>query len=514
MSALSQLSYWACRVMTNRGPVLVAKDISFNTGDGFVLRNISASFGAERIGLVGKNGIGKTTLLRLLVGELKPTRGKIERIARVAYLPQHHKLDLSQRVSAIVGAKGPEKFGQFGLKNIKVDRVLGSLSGGERMKVMLAGLLASNPDFLVFDEPTNDLDSASREAIYNLVNRWKGGMLVVSHDRKLLRLMDRILELSEQGLKAYGGNYDVYKEQKDIENAAAARNLVHAREGLKTAGTQAQTTEERQRERLKRGKERREKIGMSRLELGHMKETSENTTARLRKVHIQRVKNAKRALEEARVKIPPENNIKVDLSSTEVPTGKLVAALKKIKFSYPGSEPLFDNFSFEMYGPMRIAVKGPNGSGKTTFVKLILKELEPVAGETILGAQRIAYLDQNVAKLREEDTLLENAKRISGLEDEAARKWLARFLFKDAEVFKKVEVLSGGERMRAALACILAGDKPPQLLVLDEPTNNLDLSSIERIESALMNYRGALIVISHDEDFVRNIGVEEEIELG
>lgn len=494
-------------------PTIITNNISFNTGAGFVLKDISASFGAEKIGLVGKNGIGKTTLLRLLVGELHPTRGKIERTAHIAYLPQLHKLNLSKRVSDIVGVKGLEKFVELGIKHIKPDRMLGSLSGGERTKVLLAGLLASNPDFLIFDEPTNDLDFVSREVVYSLVKRWKGGLLAVSHDRKLLRLMDKTMELSEQGLRTYGGNYDFYKTQKDLEDAAAARNLVHAREEMKMVEKQAKTTEERQRERLKQGKERREKIGMSRLELGHMKETSERTTGHLRKVHIQRVEDAKRVLEEARSRIPAENRIRVDLSKTEVPSDKLVAVLRKVGFSYPGSEPLFDDFSLEIYGPARMAIKGPNGSGKTTLARLILGELNPSKGEAVLGINRVAYLDQHVARLRDEGTLLENIKEISGLDDEQSRKWLARFLFKDTEVFKEAGVLSGGERMRAALACILAGDKPPQLIVLDEPTNNLDLSSIERIESALMNYRGALIVISHDEDFVRNIGVEEKIEL-
>ncbi|MCL4405394.1 MAG: ATP-binding cassette domain-containing protein [Patescibacteria group bacterium] len=491
---------------------IVAKNISFDAGSGYILRDITASFDSEKTGLVGKNGVGKTTFLKLLVGEIEPSRGKIERLVRTAYLPQDMHVDLSRKVLDVAGANGLGKFPELGIKHIEPNRALGNLSGGERVKVVLASLIASQPKFLILDEPTNNLDRASREVIYKLVENWRGGVLVVSHDRQLLNLVDRILELSENGLRLYGGNYSAYREIKNSESAAAARDVTVKREKFKLAEQQAEAMLERQRVRVRRGRAVKGKLGMSRLELGHMKETSEKTSSKLHLTHIIRVNNAKRALEEAVARIPPENSIKVDISGTEVPSGKLVSTLKDVSFSY-GTKPILRKFNLDLYGPVRVSISGPNGSGKTTLVKIILKEINPVVGRVVLGIDRVAYLDQDVVRLSRDATLLNNMERISGLDNEASRKWLARFLFRDSDIIKKVDVLSGGEKMRAALACILSGEKPPQLLVLDEPTNNLDLDSIEKIESALSNFRGALIVISHDADFIKNIGVEEEITL-
>lgn len=289
--------------------------------------------------------------------------------------------------------------------------------------------------------------------------------------------------------------------------------MTSAEQELKKTKKQAQRTKEKQQKRSSQGKKLRDKVGMPKIILGKMKETSETTSSRLQKLHEKRIEGAVSNLEEARARISPENQINVDLSGTKVPTGKLIVEAKDLNFSYQSDKPLFQNFTISLHGPIRLALNGPNGSGKTTLIKIFLKELPPLNGEVSLGIEKFAYLDQGVAILQKDKTLVDNLKGISGLDDNLARKWLARFLFRNEDVFKKVDMLSGGERMCAALACILAGDKPPQLLILDEPTNNLDLDSIEQIESALLNFQGALIVISHDRNFLKNIGTREEINL-
>ncbi|MBI2676435.1 MAG: ABC-F family ATP-binding cassette domain-containing protein [Candidatus Yanofskybacteria bacterium] len=525
--------------------IIVTNDISFEVRSGVsIFRNLSVSFNGEKTGLVGKNGSGKTTLLRLLFGELEPTSGKIQRAGHIVYLPQDYQLNLQQTVSETLGVKEKlealnkvesgnkssellevvgkdwdiqsrisEIFKRLKIEGLNLNRVLSSLSGGERTKVVIAKLLISKPEFIILDEPTNNLDRESREIIYELIKNWQHGLLVVSHDRNLLNLLDQILELSNGKLKIYGGNYDNYKEQKGLEEQAVKRQLVGAEQELKKIKKQAQRTKEKQQKRSSQGKKLRDKIGMPKIILGKMKETSETTSSRLQKLHEKRIEGAVSNLDEAKAKISPENQINVDLSGTKVPTGKLIVETKDLNFSYEDNKPLFQNFTISLHGPIRLALNGPNGSGKTTLIKLFLKELEPLNGEVSLGVDKFAYLDQDVAVLQKDKTLIDNLKHISNLDDNIARKWLARFLFRNEDVFKKVEVLSGGERMRAALACILAGDKPPQLLILDEPTNNLDLDSIEQIESALLNFQGALIVISHDRNFLRNIGVREEITL-
>lgn len=246
--------------------------------------------------------------------------------------------------------------------------------------------------------------------------------------------------------------------------------------------------------------------------LNTMRGRSERTSSRLKKIHENRLESAEEKFAEAKSKLPPVHTIYVDLSKTSVPAGKLAVDLKGVAFSY-GDKGLFRELDLTIYGPEHLWIKGPNGSGKSTLIKIILGEIAPLRGTVRLGVERTAYMDQHTSVLNSDETLVENVRRVAEIEETDARKWLGRFLFSDETAFKKACVLSGGERMRAALACILAGERPPQLLVLDEPTNNLDLDSIERIESALTNFKGTLIVISHDEGFIRNVGVTKVFSL-
>ncbi|MDP3990215.1 MAG: ABC-F family ATP-binding cassette domain-containing protein [archaeon] len=521
-------------------------NISFEVKSGnLLLKEISISFGSEKSGLVGKNGAGKTTLLKLMMGQLECSSGKIDKKAVIGYLPQDYQFNLDQSIADTLGISDKleamdkisvgskeEKLlnivGQdwdikdralgilhnFGLKEIKFNMPLKELSGGERMKVALASLLVWNANFLIMDEPTNNLDYSARQVVYNLIKDWTGGLLVVSHDRELLNLMNRILELNETGLKIYGGNYNSYVGQRKVEIDALHRQLSDTKNELRKIKRQAQTTKEKQEKRTSRGKKLREKTGMPKMELGKMKETGEKTSSRLKLIHDLRIKNIARNLAKAKEQISPENIISVDLSHTKVPQGKLVSRLEDVSFHYPHSDKIIlENLNLIIHGPSRISIDGPNGSGKTTLVKVILGKLKPSSGKTYLGLDNVAYLDQGVEELDKNKTLLDNLKKFYNFDNTNARKWLGRFLFYDKDVFKEINILSGGERIKATLACILAGDKPPQLLALDEPTNNLDLDSIEQIESALSNFKGTLIVISHDKRFMANIGIERSIKL-
>lgn len=536
--------------MINKNPnqlnqMIAASDISYKTEKGvFVFKNISVSFGKEKSGLVGKNGAGKTTLIKLLLGELKPLEGKIYRTDNIAYLPQDYQLNLNDTIAEALGIA--KKFAalekinagessdelletigadwdikdrtvavlnNLGLSDVSFDRVLGALSGGERVKIKLAGLFIWNADFLIFDEPTNNLDREARQFVYDLVSRWKKGMLVISHDRTLLNLMDRILELSDKGLKIYGGSYDMYAGQKQIENAAVQREADVAAQKLKKAKKQYQDVKERQQKRSSKGKKTRDKLGLNKGVLNQMKRNAEQTSARLNASHETGIGNAAENLRKAKEKISVKNVIEVDLEKTFVPEGKSIIKLENISFGYPGRQKLFKNFNLAVSGPERLAISGPNGAGKSTLIKIMLGEIKPQEGKVYLGTERHVYLDQNIFILDRNKTLLENAKMFSGAEEDEIRRWLAKFLFPQEDVFRKIGELSGGERIRAALGCILAGETPPQLIILDEPTNNLDIDSIEQIESALRNFCGTLIVISHDKSFIRNIGIEKEINL-
>jgi len=535
-------------------PVILVHEISFEppqTGQAKagspILKNLSASFSHEKTGLVGKNGIGKTTLIRLLVGEIQPTIGEVERSGSIAYLPQDlhfasnqsvsDTLGVTEKLAAIqqvkIGHKTPRLietigqdwdlpdrvtniFAQLGSNNMELGRKLETLSGGERTKVILASLLVGQPDFLILDEPTNNLDADARSAVYQLITDWPAGLLIVSHDRHLLNLLDRILELSEHGLKEYGGNYDFYEQQRELEDAAARQQLHHTQKKLKQVQKQAQTVKLRQQKRTVRSGKMAKDRGIPRIVLGAMKRRAEATTAKLKQTQEESVTQATESLEKAQARIRPENQIRIDLANTRIPSGKLVAELKNIDFTYPQQpdQPVLKNYSLSIYGPERIAIAGPNGSGKTTLVKVMLEELNPLTGEVRLGIEHFAYLDQHTSNLDRSKTLLGNLEiRHPGFTQNELRAFLSHFLFHHDDVFKLVQDLSGGEKIRAALAVELMGAHLPQLLVLDEPTNNLDLDSIERLESALANYHGALVVISHDQNFLENIGIERRIAL-
>jgi ATPase subunit of ABC transporter with duplicated ATPase domains len=376
--------------------------------------------------------------------------------------------------------------------------------------------------------------------------------------------MDQVLELSPHGLKRYGGNYDDYLAQREVEDEAVRRHVVAAEQQLKRDRREAQAAQERQARRAARGKRLRARGGVPKVVLNGMRERSEKTTSRLAGIHEHRVADAQVRRDEARARLRPQNVIQIDLGLTDVPAGKQVVALIDVSFAYlagslasrgtgagavpaevdpaaggaphvehagpavggplqhreqagpaAGGAPLLEDINLSIVGPRRVAVLGPNGSGKTTLIKLMLGELAPTRGLVRRGVREVAWLDQRVALLERQASVLDNFRRLNpGLEPELCRLRLGRFLFRGEAALRRVADLSGGERMRAALACVLAGDTPPRLLVLDEPTNNLDLDSIEQVESALQSYQGALVVVSHDQRFLEHIGIDTALTLG
>lgn len=502
--------------------MITIKDLSYCPPMGEQLfENISISFANHKIGLIGKNGIGKTTLLRLIVGEIEPDQGTIERRSKIAYMPQDYQINLNQSISDILGFsddwnmenKVQRILEGLGLKNIALSQKIQYLSGGERIKVLIASLLIRNADFLIMDEPTNNLDSEAKRFLYNIIEHHKKGLLIVSHDRELLNLMEVIVEISNKGLKTYGGNYDAYIEQKRIEEDALEKQFISARKELRKNRKEASIVKERQQKRNSHGKRCTEKLGLDKATINAMASQANSTTGKLKVRHEQKIEKAQNKLEEIQSKILGKNKIIIDLSESKAPNGKKIAEFKNVSFSYTKNKPLLKNINLEISGPERISLSGPNGSGKTTLIKLLLSKLKPDEGEIFLGTDRTAYLDQHTELMNQKETLLSNLQKISSKNEIEARNWLARFLFNKDDAFKNFGDLSGGERIRATLACILAKPESPHLLILDEPTNNLDIDSIEKIESALSNFQGALIIISHDKTFLRNIKIEKEVKL-
>lgn len=518
--------------------------VAARTPDGNPLfSDLSLAFGRERTGVVGRNGAGKTTLLRLVAGLAEPAEGAVSRAGRVAWLEQRHEpapgetvaqaLGVADGLAAVrrvlAGEGTPADFdaadwtledriaaalAEVGLSGLDPARAVSSLSGGEQTRLRLAGLLLDAPDLLVLDEPTNHLDREGRGLIADVLGRWPGGVVVVSHDRALLRRMDRILELSSLGAALYGGGYDLYAERKAGERAAAERGLETAEREAGRIARESQRAVEKKARRDKAGRAFADKASEPKIILGAMAERAELSGARERKLAEKREAEAEAALADARERIERVRALAIPMPPTGLAAGRTVLVLDEAEWRAPDGRRIVGPVFLRLTGPERVAITGPNGAGKSTLLRLISGDLAPSSG-TVERPVAAALLDQQAAVLRPDETLVEAYLRINPeATPNAARAALARFLFRNTASDRLVSGLSGGERLRAALACVMTGAKPPRLLILDEPTNHLDLDSVAAVEAALAAYDGALVVVSHDPDFLKAIGIERSIELG
>ncbi|WP_029135815.1 ABC-F family ATP-binding cassette domain-containing protein [Nakamurella lactea] len=520
--------------------------VQFAWPDGeVVFDDLSAQIPSGTTGLVGTNGSGKSTLLRLVAGVVALQGGSIAIEGRLGYLPQDLVLQADRRVDEHLGiaavrhaiaaieagdtdARHFETIGddwdvesrtlaelaRLGLPPDVLDRQLGALSGGECTRLALVALLLDRPDVLLLDEPTNNLDGDARRYLYDLVTGWSGTLVVVSHDRELLELVDRIAEIrpvgrpgSRRSLTWYGGNFSAYREAVQAQQAAAEQAVTAARSDVRRQRSDlvdAQVTLAR-RERYGRkmsANKREPKIIMN-----QRKRAAQESAAKFKGMHTERLEDAKERLDEAQERLRRDDVIRIDLPATEVPAGRDVLQLTELRLR-TGQQ-----LDLTVRGPERIAVTGPNGSGKTTLLHTIAGRLPPVDGQAAVRVPA-RLLPQRIDLLDPALSVFQNAAAFAPTaEPNPLRARLARFLFSGDAADRPVAALSGGEQFRAALACLLLAEPAPQLLILDEPTNNLDLASVEQLTSALAAYRGALLVASHDEPFLEDIAVSRRIEL-
>ncbi|MFD5873134.1 ABC-F family ATP-binding cassette domain-containing protein [Streptomyces sp. NPDC060322] len=510
--------------------------LSFRWPDGTeVFDGLSLSVGRGRTGLVGTNGSGKSTLLRLLAGLLKPSAGSVTVGGHLAHLPQNLTLDTDLRVEDALGIaerrtalraieagdvaerhfetvgddwdveeRALATLGSLGLGDVGLDRTVGQLSGGETVLLRLAALLLERPDVLLLDEPTNNLDVFARRRLYEAVESWRSGVLVVvSHDRDLLERVDRIADLRAGEVSWYGGGWSAYEEALATRQEAAGRMVRAAESDVRRQKRELEEARvkvaRRQRHNKKMDAERR----APRIVAGAHKRSSQEAAGKLRGLHEDRLQEARERLDTASEAIREDAEIRVRLPHTAVPAGRTVLSLHGLR---PRFGALRDG-ELHVQGPERIALIGRNGAGKTTLLRTLTGELAPTSGEARTFVP-LRFLPQRLDVLDDALGVAANVARLApGTTDNEIRAQLARFLFKGARAEQPAGTLSGGERFRAALAATMLATPAPQLLMLDEPTNNLDLASVRQLTSALDSYEGALIVAGHDLAFLESVGI-------
>jgi ATPase subunit of ABC transporter with duplicated ATPase domains len=524
-------------------PAITVSNLSWALPDARPLfSDLNLTFTAERAGLVGRNGVGKTTLLKLIAGELTPGSGAVNVNGRVAMLRQAVQMREGETIADLFavrdaldvlhraeqGAAGADELahadwtlearivsalGRVGLE-ANAATLLSTLSGGQRTRAALAALVFGEPDFLLLDEPTNNLDREGRAAVVELLAEWRAGAIVVSHDRELLETMDAIVEMTSLGTQRFGGNWSAYRARKEIELAAAQHDLSEAEKRVTEAARSAQQAAERKARKDRAGRAKAMRGDMPAIMIGGLKENAENTSGESALLAEKRRTEAAEAAQEAREKMEVLQTMAPKFAPTNLPANKVVLQFENVTAGYVEGAPVVRDLSFDVVGPERVALTGPNGSGKTTVLALITGKLAPWEGKVRVLTD-FALFDQAVSLLDPAASVRDNFKRINPEADEnACRAALARFMFRADAAHQIVGTLSGGQMLRAGLACVLGGAEPPPLLILDEPTNHLDIDSIQSIEAALAAYDGALLVVSHDETFLNNIGVTRRVEFG
>ncbi|RUQ02124.1 ABC-F family ATP-binding cassette domain-containing protein [Curtobacterium sp. HSID17257] len=519
-------------------PSVVLDDLTFTWPDGSVaLDHLTTAFGRGRTGLVGRNGAGKSTLVRLATRQLHPTSGSVRTSGPVDHLPQrlHARpgdtvadlLGVGRTLAALRAVLGGDATEEHldavgddwdveeraaaalasvpGLDGTDLDRPVTSLSGGQAVLTAVAGIRMRRAPIVFLDEPTNNLDRAARAALFELVDRWTGTLVLVSHDRELLEHADETVELRSGSATVFGGTYRAYEEHLAVQQAAVEREVRVAEQRHRTEQRQRIEAETKIARRARAGREAARSV--PKILANEQRKQAEQTAGRLRSAHGSAEAQARAAVQEAELRLRDDESLHVTLPDPEVPASRRIATIT------------VRGRSVVVQGPERIAVTGANGVGKTTLLDELVgvpQAREHPLPETSAAphADRIAYLPQRRDSLDDDATVLANLRRAAPhVADAELRNQLARLLVRGDTVDRSVASLSGGERFRVALATLVLADPPPQLLVLDEPTNDLDLTSVDQLVDALRAFRGALVVVSHDETFLDRLSLTTRIEL-
>ncbi|MGY2397948.1 ABC-F family ATP-binding cassette domain-containing protein [Pseudomonas sp. SDO5271_S396] len=518
----------------NRLPVLVSlQHLSFHFADGeALLDDLSLSIDHTPTGIVGRNGRGKSILAKIIAGHLAASAGKRDGTHSVAYVPQNVRIAPGDTVADVAGAapilaalarmaqgtacvddieliderwdlaeRLRSALDAAGLDSLAFDHAADTLSGGQLARVALIGAQLASPRLLVLDEPSNHLDSAGRAWLFQVLKEWRGGLVVVSHDRQLLNTLQRIIELSPLGVRLYGGNYDAYRQQCDTEQHAAVAALEHARLERSRERRRLQKDHDTLQRNAARSRKHAETANVDRFTQARWKGAATEIVSAVRSAHRQHKHTLDAQVRQAYERVQDQLPTLLALPASVVPNGRQVLALEDVQLPWLPAIPL----NVQLTGPVRVAVRGPNGCGKSTLLKLLAGELQALSGACRVQVPT-AYIDQHLTLLDDRRSIVEQLNLLdTPLAEAELRTRLALLQLDALRVTQPAGQLSGGERLKAAMAIALWRETPAQLLLLDEPTNHLDLESVIAFEQALQGFTGAMLVVSHDEAFIQAI---------
>lgn len=500
----------------------------------------------EKLALIGNNGTGKSTLLKIIAGQLSLNSGTVACDSKPYYIPQ--LLDSYNKMSIAEALGIQEKLRAFheildgkmtaenmdilnddwgiedrcqqalehwNLSGISLDHKIEDLSGGQKTKVFLAGIAIQEPEIILMDEPSNYLDYEGRNLLYQFIENCGQSLLVVSHDRTLLNLLPEIAEMTKSGITKYGGNYDFFAEQKGIAQNALDQDVRAKEKELRKAKDKEREANERQNKLNARGKRKQEKAGIPKILMGGLKNKAEGSTSRLKGVHQEKISGIRQNLQELRANLPELDQMKFGFDDSGLYNGKNLIEVKNLNYQIAGKNLWTEDLNFQVKYGDRIALKGLNGSGKTSLINLLIGKNMPSQGEINRANLNYVYVDQDYSLIKSELTVYDMAQSFnqSGLQEHEVKIRLNRFLFPKESWDKSCRFLSGGERMRLLLCCLNISSKAPDIIILDEPTNNIDIQNIQILTAAIQAYQGCLIVVSHDHYFLEEIQINKQIEL-
>lgn len=510
-----------------------------------LFRNLCFTVGKGRqLALIGNNGCGKSTLLQIMAGKLQPSSGNVLRPDDLYYVPQHfgqydemsiaQALGIDRKQKALheilngnasidhfnildddwnIEEKALAALNGWGLGNRSLSESMHTLSGGEKTRVFLAGLELQEPSAVLMDEPTNHLDNQGRNRLYEWVKKCRSTLIVVSHDRTLLNRLPETCELSRNALVCYGGNYEFYKQQKELQQNALQQQLDEKEKELRQIRKLAREVAERKEKQNIRSEKAVPKKGISRMAVHTLKDRAEKSTTKLADIHQNKSEKLTSERSLIRNRLAENTLLKTDFHASALHTGKILMTAHEINFSY-GNSPLWEvPLCFQLKSGDRIRIEGDNGSGKTTLLKLVTGDLLPTSGTLERAGFSYVYLNQEYSIICNQLTVLQQAEsfNVRALPEHEIKIRLNRFLFPATSWDQPCIQLSGGEKMRLAFCCLMISNNTPDLFILDEPTNNLDIQSIEIITATVRNYTGSVLLVSHDEYFVKETGIRKSI---